>query len=345
MADIVMADDGIAFDGDTLDSAPLGGAETAFVSLALSFAQRGHRVRIYNQCGAAMSRDGVEWIPITDGLPGKSDLYIANRSDRLLNLVPGAKRCVFWIHNPATYLLKWRYLWKLWRRHPSIVFSGSYHAKTYPGWAPDGGRAIIPYGISEIFRTLAPDTPQGPPRALFTSNPLRGLDWLLDVWRDRIHPACPGAELHLYSGAATYGAHGAKRAERMRPVLDRARAMEAAGVRLFEPVTKQELGRVLGNSRVLLYQGDPGETFCLAVGEAQAAGLPAVIQDVGCVAERIIDGETGFLARDDAAFAEAAVRLLGDDALWRRQSEAALHRQRGWGWGDAAAAFEELAGL
>ena len=34
MARIVMADDGIAFDGQTPEKGPLGGAESAFVALA-----------------------------------------------------------------------------------------------------------------------------------------------------------------------------------------------------------------------------------------------------------------------------------------------------------------------
>jgi len=67
-----------------------------------------------------------------------------------------------------------------------------------------------------------------------------------------------------------------------------------------------------------------------------------VVQDIGCVAERVIDGRTGFVAGDDDAFADAAVRLLSDDDLWRRQSGAAAANQRGWGWNEAAALFEEL---
>ena len=71
-------------------------------------------------------------------------------------------------------------------------------------------------------------------------------------------------------------------------------------------------------------------------------GVPAVVQDLGSVVERVIDGETGTIARDDDAFAEAAVRLLTDDGLWRRQHEAALGSQRQWGWAQAAGAFERL---
>ncbi len=342
MADIVMADDGIAFDGNSLERGPLGGAETAFMSLAVAFAGRGHNVMVRNKCVSAMERDRVSWAPLEGNIPEDCDLYIANRSDKLLLLARQAKQAVFWIHNPANYLLKFRYLSKLWLRRPPIVFSGAYHANSYPKWAPDGGREIIPYGISEEFRTTSQQDRIPPPRAVFTSNPQRGLSWLLDVWRDHIHPAMPAAELHVYSGAATYGSHGASRAAQMQPILDKAISLRSSNVILHDPVPKKALVDVLAQSRVLLYRGDPGETFCLAVGEAQAAGIPAVVQDIGCVAERVEHGRTGFVENSDTGFAQASLKLLEDDALWRRQNTTALETQRQWSWDDAAASFERL---
>ena len=94
----------------------------------------------------------------------------------------------------------------------------------------------------------------------------------------------------------------------------------------------------------MLYRGDINETFCLAVGEAQAMGVPAVVQNYGSVVERVVDGETGYVADDDQAFAEAAIKLLSDEELWRRQHRTALDKQRSWRWQDAAAAFENLIG-
>ena len=91
MAAIVMADDGIAFDGDSLARGPLGGAETAFISLAEALAARGHDVTIHNRCGAPMTRFGVNWEPLEKGLPDTADLYIANRGDKLLPAVPAAR--------------------------------------------------------------------------------------------------------------------------------------------------------------------------------------------------------------------------------------------------------------
>ncbi|MBK17233.1 MAG: hypothetical protein CMM52_00130 [Rhodospirillaceae bacterium] len=342
MADIVMADDGISFDGASLERGPLGGAETAFLSLAVALAKRGHNVRVFNKCETTMEKNGVKWTPLSDGIPDYCDLYIANRSDKLLTQAPDTRSTVFWIHNPAQYLLKYRYLSKIWRRKPSIVFSGEFHRDSYPGWAPDGGREIIPYGISEEFRTVSPASNLPPPRAIFTSNPERGLSWLLDIWSDYVIPELPEAELHVYSGTSTYGSHGEARSQNMKPILEKAAELSNRNVKLCEPVSKEALAQVFSESRVLLYRGDPGETFCLAVGEAQAAGVPAVVQDIGCVAERIVDGQTGFVTNSDEDFAKAAITLLADDTLWRKHNQAALAIQRQWSWDDAAESFERL---
>ncbi len=339
---IVLADGGVEFDGATMERGPLGGVETAVVCLTRELARRGHQVMVRNNCAAPMVHEGVDWAPLSGDLPETADIYIANRGDKLLGLMPRARRTVFWIHNPARYLLKWRYLGKLWRIRPPIVFIGDYHATTYPGWAPNGDRVVIPYGIPEAFCKAGPLDEPPPPRAIFTSNPLRSLDWLLDLWAERIRPRVPGAELQVFAGAATYGHVGENKALAMETVLARARAMEADGVRLGDPVAKDRLIEELRASRVMLYRGDINETFCLAVGEAQAMGVPAVVENLGSVSERVIDGETGFIASDDAAFAEAACRLLGDDDLWRRQHRAALEKQRNWRWQQAAAAFEKL---
>jgi glycosyltransferase involved in cell wall biosynthesis len=68
-----------------------------------------------------------------------------------------------------------------------------------------------------------------------------------------------------------------------------------------------------------------------------------VVQTLGALPERVIDGVTGAVAADDDSFARAAVALLGDDALWRRQHAAALERQRGLSWDEVAQRFEALA--
>lgn len=345
MARIVMTDDGIVFDGRTLDERPLGGAETSFIEMANVLARRGHDVLVCNKCEGEIVHRGVTWRPIAQGVPDYADLYIANRGDKLIRLVPKAKRTIFWIHNPAGYLLKWRYQWKLALRKPIIVFSGASHASTYPGWAFAGGREIMPYGVTEIFRHATEKAEAPPPKVVFTSNPLRSLDWLLDLWAARIRPAVPNAELHVFAGTATYGAAGQAKAGRMGEVLDKAAAMAAQGVILRGPVPKAQLVEELASARALLYRGDIGETFCSAVAEAQAMGLPALLQDIACMKERVVAGRTGWALGSDQEFADRAVSVLTDDSLWLDMHRQCLVLQRSWGWDEAAVEFERIGGL
>jgi glycosyltransferase involved in cell wall biosynthesis len=341
MASVVMADDRVAFDGLTAETAPLGGAETAFVALAEALAARGHRVEARNRCRRAVVHKGVHWSPLLGEFPRTCDLYIGNRSHRVVGLVRWPGRRLFWLHNPASYLKKPRNLWRLVRYRPTLVVTGAYHAGTIPGWLPCGGRQIIPYGILEHFRT-APSRDPPAPWAIFTSNPLRGLDWLLDLWVARIRPAVPQAELHIYGGGAVYGLVGTPRARMMEAVLTRAESLADMGVRRFAPVGHQALAQALLGARVMLYRGDPGETFCLALAEAQAMGVPAVVQPLGSTAERVIDGVTGRVTEDEEGFVAAAVALLREDDLWRQWHLAALEHQRGLSWDAVGARFEAL---
>ncbi len=82
---------------------------------------------------------------------------------------------------------------------------------------------------------------------------------------------------------------------------------------LSPPVPKVQLSQELRASRVMLYRGDINETFCLAVGEAQAMGVPAVVGKLGSVVERVIDGETGFVAEDEEAFADDGIKVPVSD--------------------------------
>jgi glycosyltransferase involved in cell wall biosynthesis len=337
-----MADDGFAFDGRVKDQQPLGGAETAFAELAEALAARGHAVSAFTNCAAPLDWKGVRWAPLGAGLPRTADLYIANRSWKLILGCPDAKRAVFWLHNPARYLRKWRYQWRLFRRRPTIVFLGPNHLSTYSRWGRGGPRVAIPYGISAPFLHAVEREPP-PPRAVFLSNPMRSLDWLLDVWSERIVPAVPGAELHVFGGPSVYGSVGAAKAGQMNPILERAHAMADRGVIVRGALGKADLARELLRARAFLYRGDIGETFCNAAAEPQAMGVPGVVEDIACMKERVRDGETGFVVRGAEAFAAAAIRLLTDDALWLTQHHNALRFQRSWTWEAAAAEFERLA--
>lgn len=341
---VVLADSGIAFDGLTPEERPLGGAESAFVALAEAFAESGAETLAFSNGARAMRHKDVAWAPLTEARLPDCDLYIANRAPQLIGAVARPLTRSFWIHNPAHFLRKPRYLWPILRYRPTMVFAGPSHLATQPFRLPVP-QAVIPLGVEKAFLTTPRPDAVPPPRAVFLSNPLRGLEPLLSIWRAQIRPSAPQAELHLFSGPQVYAggdARARERARQMETVLRQAESMADEGVVLRTPLAKAALAKELSEARVLLYLGDIGETFCLAVAEAQAMGVPAVVRPVGAVAERVRHGETGFVAQSDQEFASSALSLLTDDSLWSRMSRAAMAQRSSMSWRDAALAFGRL---
>jgi glycosyltransferase involved in cell wall biosynthesis len=78
--------------------------------------------------------------------------------------------------------------------------------------------------------------------------------------------------------------------------------------------------------------------------ESNAVGLPVVATDAPGLRDAVRDGETGFLVPegDVAAFADRIGRLLADDALAGRMSEAAAAWARGFTWDAAADGMERV---
>ena len=110
MTKVLIVDNGIEFDSLTVRERPSGGAETAFVSLVEELAKLDLDIKVYNNAKNTGSINGVSWNKLSAKIYNESfDAIIINRGDKFLNFKNDCKNRIFWIHNPAQYLIKWRY--------------------------------------------------------------------------------------------------------------------------------------------------------------------------------------------------------------------------------------------
>jgi glycosyltransferase involved in cell wall biosynthesis len=165
------------------------------------------------------------------------------------------------------------------------------------------------------------------------------LDWLLDLWTDRIGPRVPHAELLVYSAAFAAG----RPDEDLSRTYAKAREGEAFGVRLLRPLADPDMANAYRTARVHLYPGHAREVYAASLAESQAAGVPAVTRKLGSAPERVKDGRSGYLVPDDEAFVNCAVLLLNDDQVFWARSRDARSMQRVRTWDAAAADVEALA--
>jgi len=342
MTKVIFVDNGIPFDGKSVRKKPVGGAENAFVSLVEELAKLDFEVVVFNSIKKSIKINGVFWKKLCSLDEERFDIVVLNRGDKFLNFKPECKKRFFWIHNPAKYLLKWRYLFKLFLNPTTVIFSSYYHLSTYPRWAPSKNNIVIPYGVdSFVFKNKINYFPKEK-NAIFTSNPLRGLNWLLDRWENEIFPQVPSAKLNLFTGSQTYGQIGKKKFSKMKPVLDRAKRMKTKGVFLHEPMQRTELIKEIKKSRLFLYEGSLEETFCMSVAEAQVIGLPTVVKDLGCMRERVQDKITGHMCSNDLQFSKHAINLLKNDEDWKRLNQNSLRLENHKGWSEIAMEWKKI---
>ncbi len=107
---------------------------------------------------------------------------------------------------------------------------------------------------------------------------------------------------------------------------DLERMFEGTGTHFTGYLFGDDLANAFASADVFMFTG-ANETFGQVVQEAMASGLPAVVINQGGVQDIVEEGVTGFICPpDSAAFAQAAQRLMENDAL-RRQMAAEARRQ------------------
>ncbi len=343
MTKLLFIDNGIEFDSEVYRRRPLGGAEVAFVSLVEELAKLNYEVVVYNNCRNEGCIKNVNWKKLDERInTEKFDVLIVNRGDKFLNFKKSCKNRFFWIHNPARYLIKYRYISKLFFNKFKIIFSSNYHEKTYPWWAPSKERIVIPYGVDNSLFKSSKKIKAPKPLAIFTSNPMRGLNWLLDRWEYEIFPKVEKAKLFLFTGTETYGKFGEKHSKRISEILKRAKSLECKGVSLNPPVNRKKLFRKIAESRVFLYQGSKEETFCMSAAESQVIGTPAVVCKFGSLEERIQDNISGFVCQDEKEFSYNTINILNDDDIWMRMHKNLIKDNNHLSWSEVAQEWKRI---
>jgi hypothetical protein len=340
---ITMIDDSYAFDGASSSTRALGGAEKAFAHLATALAARGHDVTAINRCDYQSSVDGVLWVPFETPRPPESDVIVAFRKPELLGEFddPGA-RSILWMWGSPKGLNQPVNQKILEKHDPAIVFVGTAQRRVWKSWR-DFKEVTIAPGVAESYCDIFAEGEMPPPIAIVTTHPLHGLDTILRLWREGIHPENGKAELHIYSASLFKESVGPKLEEIFKQVV----AAGADKVIVKSPGSDSDMAAAYRKARVHFYPVIATEFYGLTLAESQAAGTPAVIYasdgDASVIAERIGNGQTGHIAPDDDAFVNLALQLLADpSAMYQSLSRDAKTLQASRSWQNAAIEFEAL---
>lgn len=314
----------VAFGIDTPASVGLGGIESTNIALSRALAQRGYAVVLATRRTGTVARDGVLNIPLSEIDRHPADAVVTSNDPRPLRGFPGARRIV-WVHNQINLekAVRKRYFLPILSMRPDAVFVGNRAAAAMSPVFAYRRRRVIPHGVAPAFRD--PDPTRGLGRDfVYASQPQRGLERMLALWRTAPALIASGARLHVFGS-------------------DYPASTDESGRIVFHPrVGAEALAAFYARVRAMVCPGSVDETFCLAAAEAQAMGVPVITSGIGALFERVQHGVNGLIAISDRDFAEAVVQVAENDALWSQLSTGALLQRTALTWERAAILWDAL---
>jgi glycosyltransferase involved in cell wall biosynthesis len=245
-----------------------------------------------------------------------ADAIITNSFGSNLLAVRNSRRVVYWVHSLRSIFLSGRVApallarravdWLAVRRAARLIANSRYTArKARQIYGRDVDAVVYPGVDLQLYR---PGPGDG--RYAITVgriSPEKGLDALLEVWRD-----LPDLPLHVVgAGPSTF--------------VHELRQRAPSGVVWRGALAPTQVAEALRGAAVAVFAARE-EEFGIAPLEAMACGLPVVGWSGAGLTETVIDGQTGYLARDGGTF-RARVRLLFHDGALRAAFGAAARRR------------------
>ena len=289
---------------EDLYSKKLRGAETILINLSKNLAKLGHEVFVLNNCPIKIHLDkSINWFNIdmsTDVHLPTFDISISNADTNLLNYVKAKKKFIisYSIQSIEKFLRK-NQLFSYLKNKPKVLLLGNYHKAKRSRLLSLFGSEIINLSVDDSFikTVLLPTEKIDSNLAIFSSRPERNSQLLLNIWRDRIFPNFKSGKLLI---------------------TENHKSLQDSNIMMRNLGNQNDLINDLLKSRMFLIPGHKAELFCLAAEEAKELCLPIITLGIGSLKERVVHGETGFIANNENDFADYVLELFKNDDLWTK---------------------------
>lgn len=265
----------------------IGGSETAVIEMAKRWGQAGYEVVVYGDVEEERTFGNVRYVPAYQiNWSDEFDIFISWRNIGVFSEIDiKAEHSFLWLHdvpNPIDFTHK-----ELDKIEKVIVLS-NYHRSLLPD-IPDEKMYITSNGIdSELIEKVQAE--RNLKQVIYASQPIRGLEFLLDIWGD-VKKEVPDAELVWAYGWNNYDImieRGVGDKEFKDKMVARIKEL---GVKDLGRLGKKDLYKAFKSSGVFAYPTSFPEINCIVVQEAQACGCYPITTGMAALAETQLVGD------------------------------------------------------
>ena len=179
---------------------------------------------------------------------------------------------------------------------------------------------MIPITVDPKFLNINIDLNYIPKKkVVYNIRSNRNLDWLINIWCEKIFPVNKDFELYITPNIINYS--------------DKLREQN---IFLRKIGSRSEMIEELKEYRALTYLGHKSDIFTLTCEESVKLCLPLITFGIGSISDRVQHNETGFLAKNDQEFADYTIKLLNNDEFYLNLRKKMYQIRHKNSWADIA---------
>ena len=299
---IILDNSNLSYSGEDINGIILRGTETSLILLSEQFVKMGFEVDFCNNISYITTINGVNYFnkkKIDNKILYNLAIVVsdANQFDN----VNALKKVIFSNSNqPFEKFIRKKQLIPFFKHKPIVVTLCNYQYQKRSFITSFYGKRMIPITVDPKFLNINIDLNYIPKKkVVYNIRSNRNLDWLIDIWCEKIFPVNKDFELYITPNIINYSDKLRKQNIFLRKIGSRSEMIEE-----------------LKEYRALTYIGHKSDIFTLTCEESVKLCLPLITFGIGSISDRVQHNETGFLAKNDQEFADYTIKLLNNDEFY-----------------------------
>ena len=336
---ITFIENSFNFTASSLNIKAIDSVQKNLIYFTKELSKIGHKISVFNQTDKDIIEDGVSWRNINSIKKLRTDVLIVCDDINYISVDSSANIKIFWLNYQVDNNIEKKMLINLIKNKFMILYSSqslvSRLEKNF-NYVP---KVFIGNGVAEEFFNPNNSNIRNS-CALVTTHPLRGLEWLIEVWVKIISLKLPWAEMHVFSRSLSSEKYSKN--IKINNLKLKLKKYKNSGIIIKKPLPQSEFINTLSNYRVHLDPCNSDNFTSLSLLESQAAGIPVVSRSNNNIFNTIYNNETGYVADNEYTFAQKTINLLNDNALFLRISSNSKLNNYVKKWSEIARNFERI---
>ena len=336
----IFLENSINFTSSSLNLKAIDSFQRALIHFSKELVRKNNKVTIYNNTAINKIEDGVYWKNILEASNSlvESDICIICNDVDYLNLNINAKLKFFWINSNIDLSDYKKTIINLLKNKFIILYNSDVLISKLPHNFKYIPKVQLDIGINDDYFKNENFNINNC-NALVTIHPLRGLDWLLDIWVNIISLKLPWAEMHIYSH--TLYKKNFVNNVKINNLKLKLFKYKNSGIFIKKPQVESDFINTLSNYRVHLNPSSDIMAIPSSIIESQARGIPIVSRENNDIYNYIYHNETGYITNDENIFSKKTIDLLTDNSLFLRMKSNSKLNNKIKNWKVVVESFEK----